>query len=128
MSETIHQEIQYDAEPATIYGVLTDSKRFGDMTGAPTEIDATDGGTFSCFGGMILGRNIECVPGERLVQAWRTKMWPPGVYSIVKFELEASDGGTKVVLDHSSFPEGQRGGLDEGWHSNYWEPLKKLLA
>ena len=63
MTHRIHQEVVYDADPARIYGVLTDANQFGAMcSGAPTEIDATEGGAFSCFGGMIVGRNIECAP------------------------------------------------------------------
>ena len=74
MADRIHQELVYDAGAALIYRVLTDADRFSAMSGgAPAEIDATAGGAFSCFGGMIHGRNIECAPGERLVQAWRAK-------------------------------------------------------
>jgi activator of HSP90 ATPase len=127
--ERIHQEIVVDAPKSLVYGVLTDAARFSQMSGgAPTEIDAKAGGAFSCFGGMITGRNIECVPGELLVQAWRAKPWGSGVYSIVRFELRAEGSSTKVALDHAGFPEGQGEHLDKGWHANYWEPLRKLLS
>jgi uncharacterized protein YndB with AHSA1/START domain len=56
-----------------VYATLTTAKVFEEMTGAPTAIDASAGGALSCFGGVIHGRNIECVPGQRLVQAWRAK-------------------------------------------------------
>ncbi len=125
----IHQEVVLDATPARVYSALTDSTQLSKMSGgAPTEIDAEDGGAFSCFGGMILGRNIECVPDERIVQAWRVKSWEPGLYSIVRFELRPEGKGTRAVLDHTGYPEGQGEHLDKGWHANYWEPLKKLFA
>ena len=70
MSDRIHQELVYEADPKRIYGILTDAEAFSAMSGgAPAEIDRREGGAFSCFGGMIEGRNVECVPGERLVQA-----------------------------------------------------------
>jgi uncharacterized protein YndB with AHSA1/START domain len=129
MSQGINQENVYSATPARIYALLTEAAEFSKMSGgAPAEIDAQDGGAFSCFGGMIHGRIIECVPGERLVQAWRAKTWEPGVYSIVRFDLSAEGEGTKVVLNHSAFPEGQGEHLSEGWGQNYWEPMKKLLS
>jgi len=129
MSDRIHQEIPVEAPSSRIYEVLTDAAQFSKMSGgAPAEIDATAGGAFSCFGGMITGRIIECVPGERLVQAWRAKPWEPGVYSIVRFELKSDGKKTRVVLDHAAFPEGQGEHLDKGWHANYWEPLRKLLT
>jgi len=129
MSDRIHQEILVEAPPSRVYDVLTDSAQFSKMSGgAPAEIDPAAGGAFSCFGGMISGRNIECVPGERLVQAWRPKPWEAGVYSIVRFELRSEGKGTRVVLDHTGYPEGQGEHLDKGWHANYWEPLRKLLS
>ena len=80
------------------------------------------------FGGLIVGRNVESVPKERIVQAWRPAAWDPGVYSLVKFELKEEGSQTKIVLDHTGFPEGNFRHLDYGWHAHYWEPLKKYLA
>jgi len=129
VTDQIHQELVFDAAPARIYEALTDAAQFSKLSGgAPTEIEATAGGAFSCFGGMILGRNVECAVGERLVQAWRVKTWDPGVYSIVRFELRPEGKATRVLLDHAGFPEGQGEHLAKGWHTNYWEPLRKALA
>ncbi len=77
---------------------------------------------------MIHGRNLELAPGERVVQAWRVKMWPAGEYSMVRFELHAEGKGTRVTMDHWGFPEDQGEHLGAGWHQNYWEPLRKHLA
>lgn len=128
MSNSIHQEVDFKASPKRIYEVLTTAKQFSEATGgAPTEINLEAGGSFSCFGGMIIGRNIEMEPGRRIVQAWRVKTWDAGVYSIVKFELKAQKSGTRMIFDHVGFPEDDREHLAEGWHTNYWEPLKKYL-
>jgi activator of HSP90 ATPase len=129
MTDHIHQELVFDSAPARIYEALTDAAQFSKLCGgAPTEIEAAAGGAFSCFGGLLLGRHIECAPGERLVQAWRVKTWDPGVYSIVRFELRPEGKSTRVLLDHAGFPEGQGEHLAKGWHANYWEPMRKALA
>ncbi|MBT2697480.1 SRPBCC domain-containing protein [Bacillus sp. ISL-40] len=129
MTKTIHQEVVFNASPGLIYEALTDSKQFSEMTGgAPTEISPEAGGTFSCFGGMILGRNIELVPGVRIVQAWRVANWPEGVYSIAKFELKEQDSKTLLVFDHIGFPEAEGEHLAAGWGANYWNPLEKYLG
>jgi len=125
---SLHQEVDFNATPQRIYEILLDSKRFAAFTGMPAEIDPKAGGTFSMFGGMIVGRNIELVPAQRIVQAWRPADWPPGLYSLVKFELKANGSGCIVVLDHSSFPQGGFDHLSQGWNDHYWEPLKKYLA
>ena len=129
MSNSIRQEINIKANPKRVYDTLLDGKRFSEFTGgAPAEIDATAGGAFSCFGGMITGRNLELLPHRRIVQAWRAGNWPEGVYSIVRFEIEAQGPDTKLTLDHLAFPGGSAEHLDGGWHKMYWEPLKKYLA
>jgi activator of HSP90 ATPase len=80
------------------------------------------------FGGMIVGRNIELVPGQRIVQAWRPTHWPSGIYSIVRFELKAQGSHTTLILDHTGFPEGEFASLKYGWNLKYWNPLQKFLA
>jgi activator of HSP90 ATPase len=124
----IHQEVDFEANPQSIYNALLDSKQFAAFTGAPADIHSEVGGAFSCFNGVISGRNIELVPNHRIVQAWRVSGWPAGVYSVVKFELKAQGSGTKIILDHSGFPEGTREHLDAGWKPRYWTPLQKYLA
>ena len=125
MTTHIHQEQTFAASPAAIFAALTQSAEFAAMTGAPAQIDPAPGGEFSLFGGAICGRNIECVPGIRLVQAWRASNWEDGAYSVVRFELEPEDAMTKVILDHAGFPDGTGEHLDAGWHPNYWEPLTR---
>ncbi len=124
----IHQEVDFAANPQSIYSALLDSKKFAAFTGAPADIHPEVGGAFSCFGGIISGRNIELVPNERIVQAWRVAAWPAGVYSIVKFELKAQGSGTRLIFDHSGFPDGTREHLEAGWKARYWDPLQKYLA
>lgn len=129
MSEPIHQEVELPASPERVYQALTDAAQFSRFTGgAAAEIDAAPGGAFSCFGGMISGRNIELVPNRRIVQAWRAGNWGDGVYSIARFELQGQGGGTRLIFDHEGFPESQREHLDGGWHARYWAPLRDYLS
>ena len=120
----IHQEITIKSSPAKIYSALTTSKEFSEVTGAPADIVADEGGAFSCFGGQITGRNVELNANKMIVQAWRVGGWPKGVYSIVRFTLDKAGDETKVILDHSGFPDDAAEHLDGGWHKMYWEPLK----
>jgi activator of HSP90 ATPase len=124
----LHQEIDIKANRQRIYDALLDSKQFTAFSGAPAEINREVGGTFLLFGGLIVGRNVELVPKERIVQAWRPAAWEPGVYTLVKFELKEGGAQTKVLLDHTGFPEGNFRHFEYGWYAHYWEPLKKYLA
>ena len=126
---TIHQEVRIGATPTQVYETLTEGPRFQAMSGgAPAEISPVEGASFSCFGGMIHGRTIELAAQRRVVQAWRVKSWPEGLYSLATFNLFPDGDGTKIVFDHVGFPDGQEVHLARGWDANYWEPLKKAFA
>jgi uncharacterized protein YndB with AHSA1/START domain len=140
-AEAIHQEPIFKASRKRVYEALTDAKQFNgvvQLSGAmksgippgakPGEITREPGGAFSLFGGYVTGRQIELVPNERIVQAWRAGSWDPGIYSIAKFDLVEAGAGTKIVFDHTGFPKGKAEHLAEGWRINYWEPLEKFLA
>jgi activator of HSP90 ATPase len=140
-SEAIHQEVVFKASRKRVYEALTDAKQFNKVVelsaamksgmppgASPTEISRDSGGTFSIFAGHIVGRHLELLPNERIVQAWRVVDWAPGAYSIASFELAEQGSGTKLVFDHTGFPEGKGQHLAEGWKLNYWEPLEKYLA
>ena len=74
------REIDINAPPRKVCQALLDAATFSAITGAPAEIDATPGGAFSNFGGVIIGRNIELVPDRTIVQAWRVKFWLESEY------------------------------------------------
>jgi hypothetical protein len=46
----------------------------------------------------------------------------------VRFTLTPDGAGTRVVLDHTSFPPDHETHLAAGWASNYWEPMTKYLG
>jgi len=139
----IHQEVVFAASPARVYDALTVTDQFdrvvqlsaamnSDMKkslgAAPTRIDAEPGGAFSLFGGYVTGRMLELVANTRIVQAWRAGSWDPGRYSIATFALVQQGAGTRLVFDHTGFPDAAAVHLAEGWHINYWVPLAKFLA
>jgi activator of HSP90 ATPase len=140
-AESIHQAPVFRASRTRVYEALLDAKQFAKVeqrSGArrsgmtlgnkPTQIDRQVGGAFTIYGGHIIGRHIELVPDTRIVQAWRVVDWDAGVYSIAKFELVEQGTGTKIVFDHTGFPQGQAQHLAEGWKANYWEPLADYLS
>ena len=130
MPHTIHQEVTLSAEPARVLEALTDSAQFAELTGAPAaRLSATEGERIELFGGHITGRNIEFVPSRRLVQAWRAASWPEGAYSVVKFDLEGNgEDSTRLIFDHTGFPEEHHDDLAAGWQKMYWEPLNRYLS
>ena len=139
--EAIHQEPVFKASRKRVYEALMDAKKFEKVTqlsaavqsgmakgNIPAEIIAEPGGAFKLFNGFIVGRNLELVENERIVQAWRVAYWPVGAWSLTKFVLMEQGSETKVVFDHTGFPKGDADHLLEGWNGNYWQPLAKFLG
>jgi len=125
----IHQEVTINASPDAVYGVLTTSEQFAEMTGGrAADISREVGGAVSMFGGDIRAMHVELIPGKRVVQAWRSLRWPEGVYSIVRFELTPQGKATKLVFDQSGYPDEAHAMLEGGWSQMYWQPMNAMLA
>ena len=139
-AEAIHQETFFKVSRQRIYNALIDAQQFQkvqllsgttagiDLQAKPAQISRETGGPFSIFGDYIVGRQLELVPGQRIVQAWREISWDPGIYSIVRFELKEHGSGTKLIFDHTGFPAGSGEHLAVGWKAHYWEPLEEFLS
>jgi len=112
------------ASARDIYNAWLDSLAHSEMTGGQANISDEPGGAFSAWDGYISGRNLELVPGERIVQAWRTtKFDEDHEDSIVTITLEDRDDGALLTLSHSNVPETHLGYEQGGWHTHYFEPM-----
>jgi activator of HSP90 ATPase len=126
---SIAHDIVIPAAPDAVYRALTDSAEFTTLSGGrAAQIDPTEGGSFALFGGYVVGRQLELVPGQRIVQAWRATPWAAGHYSIVSFHLSAEGDGTRVRLEHDAYPVEEHEHLHGGWVANYMRPLAARFA
>ena len=128
----IHQEAIIDAAPEQVYAVLTDGAKFAAATGMPAQLSDREGEAFTLFGGRVEGRQIELVPGRRVVQAWRfggahPEPWDDGVYSVVRFTLTSQGDATKFVIDHEGVPPEAEQRIATAYPSFYQGPLADHL-
>ena len=129
MATTIRQVNRFKASPQRLYAIFMDSRKHAAFTAnGAARISRKEGGKFFCHGGWIGGRHIELKPGKRIVQAWRARNWPPGVYSLVSFTFARVRGGTRLTLEHTGIPGRHAGHLRRGWKARYWQPLRAYLA
>lgn len=124
----LHHEVIFNAPAAKVYQALLDSAQHAAFTGAPAEISGAEGGAFSAHNGMVEGRNIALTPASRIVQAWRIKNWPEGVFSIATFELREEGDKTRLIFDQAGIPAAMLEHIDGGWKKMYWEPLTLYLT
>ena len=112
------------ASPEEIYDAWLDSFGHSEMTGSPATMSDQVGAEVSAWEGYITGRNLELVPGERIVQSWRTSEFEEEHGdSVITLTLEPVEGGTLLTLEHSNVPDEQKSYEEGGWEANYFEPM-----
>jgi uncharacterized protein YndB with AHSA1/START domain len=128
MTGIIRQTVTIAAPPKKVYEALIDEKKHAKFTGNPATISRKVGGAFACYGDHLEGFNLELVAAKRIVQAWRSKNWPKGMYSIVTFALARKPGGkTRLSFTQVGLPPSDVRQKTRGWKDFYWKPLKAHL-
>lgn len=128
MCKTIKQRVKLKAAPATVYDLLADSDKHTAVTGRKAAISREIGGPFSIDGNEVTGINVDLVPGRRIVQAWRHRRFPEGVFSMAAVTLTATpDGGTELVLTHRGVPKDLIPDTEQAWRDQYWARMKAYL-
>jgi uncharacterized protein YndB with AHSA1/START domain len=129
MCKTIKQRVRFNAPPAIVYDLLADSRRHSLVTGKKATISREIGGAFSASGNDVSGINVDLVPGRRIVQAWRHRRFPEGIFSMAAFALTPTpDGGTELVLTHRGVPKDLIPETERAWREQYWSRIKAHLA
>ncbi|HTS32698.1 MAG TPA: SRPBCC family protein [Thermoplasmata archaeon] len=126
---TIRQTVWLPAPPQEVYRALMTSRGHAAFTGAPARISPRVGGSFTAWGGYIHGRNLELIPGKKIVQSWRpsAESWPSDYFSKVTFAFSPRRGGTTVRFTHAGVLREHVGHLGSGWKESYWDPLRKFF-
>lgn len=128
-TKNINHRVTLPAKPADVFATLMDSARHSQFTGEPARIHGRPGGAFTCYGDYLSGITLELKPGKRIVQAWRSRNWPAGMYSIVTFALTAKPRGkTELRFSQIGVPANDYAKKNQGWRTHYWEPLKRFLG
>jgi uncharacterized protein YndB with AHSA1/START domain len=129
MCKTIKQRVKFNAPPATVYDLLADSKKHSAVTGRKATISRKIGGMFSVSGDDVSGINVDLVPGRRIVQAWRHRRFPEGIFSMAAVTLTpTTDGGTELVLTHRGVPKDLIPETELARREQYWSRIKAYLA
>jgi uncharacterized protein YndB with AHSA1/START domain len=115
------------ATPQEVYAAWLSSEGHSQMTGGSASITADVGGEFEAWDGYIQGKNLELIPGKRIVQSWRTSEFngdEPD--SRIEITLESVADQTKLTLNHTGLPpHGMQ--YEQGWVESYFEPMKEYF-
>jgi activator of HSP90 ATPase len=129
MTRAIQQSLTLPAKPDELYETFVDSKKHTAMTGMPAKIGKKTGEKWSAFGGSIWGRNILFVPGNMVVQTWRSTGFKKlDEDSILVVTFSKARGGGKIDLVHVNVSPSDHKGVTNGWKEYYWKPWRAYLA
>merc|ERR1711874_625048 len=102
-----------------LYNALTQRDMIQIFTGAAAnmEEEAAEGKEFQMLSGNITGVFIELVPFTKIVQQWRLKSWPHGVFSRVEMTIKQTGVPVKE-LETTKW----------GWTRYYFEAMKRTFG
>lgn len=123
--KTLEQTYVIKAPIEEVWNALVDSASIDGWGGGPADMSDEVDKEFTLWDGSIFGKNIEVIPGEKLVQEWFAGEWEKP--SIVTFTLESEDDTTVVQLHHDQIPDEEFEDIEKGWHEHYLGPLKEYL-
>ena len=103
-----------------VWKALTDPKVIEKWGAGPAVMDNKEGTEFSLWGGDIFGKNIEVIPGKKLVQYWYAGKWDEP--SKVLFTLTSKGNTTTVDLLHENIPDSEASEIESGWRQYYMGP------
>lgn len=128
MCKTITQRVTFAAPPDIVYQVLADSAHHSAMTGQQATLGRAVGDPFSTGAGDVTGVTVDLAPGRRIVQAWRHRTFPEGIFSMAAVTLTPTpDGGTALLLTHRGVPKHLIPDTEQAWRNQYWNRMKAYL-
>lgn len=110
------------ATPGEVFRALTNPLAIELWTGYPAEMSDEEGFEFSLWEGDITGRNLEILPGEKIVQQWY--FGDQEEPSIVTILLEERNGSTWVSLEHTHIPDEIFTNISKGWNESYFAAVR----
>lgn len=129
MCKTIKLKVKFSAKPIAVYELLTNEKKFRSFSGESVSLKAKVGSAFSNYGHDVSGLVVDLSPGVRVVQAWRHRKFPEGIFSMATFNLVPTrDGGCELTLTHRGVPKELIPQITEDWRHLYWDKMKTYFA
>lgn len=115
------------AEPQDVFTALTNPFSIELWSGAQAIMSPEVGFEFSLWDGDIIGKNLEVIPNEKLVQEWYFGEEVDENRSIVTLKLWEKKSNTSVELNHTNIPSEAYDNIVEGWNEAYLGAIKALL-
>ncbi len=128
MELNLNLVFQLPVKPKRVMQLLTDTVLIRKWSGGEAKLELEPNGAFEMFDGWVTGKVIKVSENE-LSYTWKTTDWDDNAKdSIVSYKLTPFDGGTKVQVSHSGFPnEDEMKAHEAGWSDYFFDPLEDYI-
>jgi len=113
------------ASPEEVYQAFIDPGIAGQWSGASAKVSGEAGAAWELWDASIIGKNVEMLPNEKIVQDWKEAGWDN--HSRVTFTLTPKGNTTVVELLHENVPDNSAKSITEGWKVYYLGPMQALF-
>jgi uncharacterized protein YndB with AHSA1/START domain len=113
------------ASPEEVYLALTTPTAIQLWSGDPAVMSTEVGSEFSLWEGNIVGKNLEFVENQKIVQEWYFGDQEDA--SIVTIKLHPHKSGTSAELHHINIPDEGFEEIAEGWTFEYFGAIQDFF-
>ena len=112
-------------KPDEVYNALTNPATIQLWSGEPAQMSTEPGSEFALWDESISGKNLEFVPGKKIVQEWY--FGEQEEKSIVSFIIHDHKHGSSVEVRQTNIPDEDYENIVEGWNVNYFGSLDEFF-
>jgi len=112
-------------KPEEVYNALTNPATIQLWSGEPAEMSTEPGSEFALWDESISGKNLEFIPGKKIVQEWY--FGDQEEKSIVTILIHDHKNGSSVELRQTNIPDEDFDNIVEGWNVNYFGSLDEFF-
>ncbi len=123
-TSTLHLEYDFGTSGEELYKTLLEPPRVAAWTRSQPNIQPTEGGSFSLFGGNIEGKINKLVPNEKIDMLWRLRDWKSGHYANLNLSLHQGSSDTKLEVFWKGIPIGQEESTQNNFEEYYVKAIK----
>jgi activator of HSP90 ATPase len=127
--ESIKLSVELPITANKLYSAWLSSKEHTLFTGAEAKLSNKVNGKYTAWDEYISGKNVELVPGKKIIQTWRTTEFADNAPdSTVELTFEEKNGKTTLHLYHHGLQKGDGKKYTDGWRDFYFEPMKVYFS
>jgi uncharacterized protein YndB with AHSA1/START domain len=128
MAYDLELEFILSGKPKRVMQLLTDPVLIRKWSGGEATFDNKPGGKVALFDGWMNGEVLKTSDTE-LAYTWKISEWGEEIKPTeVHFIVKGQDGGSKVIVKHTGFPdEEEMKSHKAGWTDYFFDPMEDFM-